>query len=513
MKYFKMGLFVAIIAIAFVLPPRVAAFGPVVTITATSSQPAPQGTLATYSVDVAWGFPSVSFSLTLAGLPSGAAYSFSPNPTTTDVTLHASSTLTIDTGSLPLYCPGSYSFKVTATSGPNVGTSTPTALTVAMVGSPLLVSVSTDKPTYRVGDTISIFVTLTRPAEGTLQITGPSGFSAITYPFATTGPVSGVAKKLTAGAIGTYTVSLAADDYCGGFGSAQASFAVNPNTYDVTISLSGVPSQYSSTLQVDGQQQGTVQGSQPKTLSFPIGSSHTIMVDQYVAGEAGVRYYSSQNSWSVSSADSHTFNYQTQYQFSVLTDPNGVTPTTGAGWYNEGASVQTNQVPQTVQGPSGTQYVFKNWELDGAAQSGSQVSVTMDKPHTAVAKYATQYQLVIDSGGIGNPQGAGYYDAGTSATFSVASPVGFLVQQVFVRWEGDYTGTSPQGSVTMDKPKTVHAVWTTSYTQAYIAAGVLVVAIIAAAILMMRRGKGGTKAKPSKGKRIGLRIGKPKTET
>lgn len=197
-----MGLFVAIIAIAFVLPPRVAAFGPVVTITATSSQPAPQGTLATYSVDVAWGFPSVSFSLTLVGLPSGAAYSFSPNPTTTDVTLHASSTLTIDTGSLPLYCPGSYSFKVTATSGPNVGTSTPTALTVAMVGSPLLVSVSTDKPTYRVGDTISIFVTLTRPAEGTLQITGPSGFSAITYPFATTGPISGVAKKLTRGPSG-----------------------------------------------------------------------------------------------------------------------------------------------------------------------------------------------------------------------------------------------------------------------------------------------------------------------
>ena len=165
---------------------------------------------------------------------------------------------------------------------------------------------------------------------------------------------------------------------------------------------------------------------------------------------------------------SHTFTYQTQYQFSVSTDRQGA-PTTGGGWYNDGQSVQTNQATPSVAGPSGTQYAFKDWELDGAPQSSNQLTVTMNMPHTAVAKYSTEYQLVIDSpGGLGNPQGAGYYDAGSTATFSVTSPVGFLVQQVLVQWQGDYTGTNPQGAVMMDKPRTVHAVWTTSYTQAHI---------------------------------------------
>jgi hypothetical protein len=306
-----------------------------------------------------------------------------------------------------------------------------------------------------------------------------------------------------------------ADDFCGGVSSTQTTFTVSPNSYDASVSTSGIPSQYSTNVEVDGQNQGTIQSSQTKTLSFPIGSTHTIMVDQYVTGPPGVRYYVSQNSWSVSSTGSYTFNYQTQYQFNVTTDPTGVNPTAGGGWYNEGESVQTNQAPPTVAGPSGTQYVFKDWELDGANQSGNPLTVTMDKPHTAVAIYSTQYQLVVDSpGGLGNPQGAGYYDAGSTAIFSVSSPVGFLVQQVLVQWQGDYTGTNPQGTVIMDQPRTVQAVWTTSYTQAYIVGGILAVVIIAVAILMMRRGKGTTKAeKPAKKKGLGLRTGKPKTES
>jgi len=256
-------------------------------------------------------------------------------------------------------------------------------------------------------------------------------------------------------------------------------------------------------VQVDGLQQGTIQGSQTKTLSFPIGSTHTIMVDQYVAGDTGVKYYASQNSWSVSSTDSHIFSYQTQYQFNVVTDPTGVTVTTGGGWYNQGQQVQTNQAIPTVPGQSGTQYAFKYWELDGAPQSGNQLTVTMDKPHTAVAKYSTQYQLVVDSpGGLGNPQGAGYYDAGSTATFSVTSPVGFLVQQVLVQWQGDYNGTNPQGTVTMDKPRVVHAVWTTSYIQ-LIALIVVVVAVVAGFWYWKKRKGPPPETKPTAGAATG----------
>jgi len=111
------------------------------------------------------------------------------------------------------------------------------------------------------------------------------------------------------------------------------------------------------------------------------------------------------------------------------------------------------------------QYSFKNWNVDGLTQSRNQISVTMNGP-SGVAIYATQYLLTVNSpGGLGNPQGADYYDAGSTAQFSVTSPVGYLVQQVFVQWHGDYAGTSPQGSITMEKPFTKTAVWSTSYKQ------------------------------------------------
>jgi len=126
--------------------------------------------------------------------------------------------------------------------------------------------------------------------------------------------------------------------------------------------------------------------------------------------------------------------------------------------------------------------------------------------------------LTVDSaGGLGNPQGGGYYDTGSTAQFSVTSPVGYLVQQVFVQWQGDYTGTSPQGSVTMNAPRTVTATWTTSYTNVYLAGGAVVALIVIGAILgMRRRGGKGAAQEPKQGeepeKKRGLHLGKPDTE-
>ena len=268
---------------------------------------------------------------------------------------------------------------------------------------------------------------------------------------------------MTAGQpIGRYTVTFQADDYCFGSNSAVAYFDVTPNTYDVSLSFTGLPPQVSVGLQVDGQSEGTMLGSDIKTLTFKIDTTHTIGVDQYVTGGTGVRYYCGQNNWSVTSSGSRTFTYQTQYLFTVATDPTGVTQVSGGDWYPAGTSVQTSQASATIAGGSGTQYSLKGWELDGTLQSGNPLTLTLDAPHTATALYTTQYQLVVNSP-YGNPQGAGYYNAGSAAQFSVTTPSGFPVQQIFVKWQGDYTGTSPQGQITMDKPHVVQAVWSTSY--------------------------------------------------
>jgi hypothetical protein len=232
-------------------------------------------------------------------------------------------------------------------------------------------------------------------------------------------------------------------------------------------------------------------GSDIKTLTFKIGEQHSISVDQYVQGGQGVRYYSAQNSWTVSSAGSHTFNYQTQYYLTVGTDPDGITPISGGGWNNAGTNVQTSTAPPIINASAGTQYTFMGWMVDGIRQAGNPVSLPIDKPHRVIAKYQVQNQLIVESpGGLGNPQGSRYYDAGSTAQFSVTSPTGFLVQQVFVQWQGDYSGTSPNGSIIMDKPHIVRATWTTSYTQLYMAAAALAVVAVAAFLLWRKRQTG-----------------------
>ena len=267
---------------------------------------------------------------------------------------------------------------------------------------------------------------------------------------------------------------------------------MSPNTYSVSVSLSGIPGSVNVNIQVDGVSQGSMTGSDIKTLTFALNTQHSVAVDQYVSGDQGVRYYSQLNSWTVGSGGSHTFNYQTQYYFTVATDPDGITPVSGSGWYNAGTAVQTNMAPQTLNGSAGTQYAFKSWQIDGAVQSGNPISITLDKPHKAVAKYQTQYQLtVVSPGGLGDPQGSGYYDAGSTAQFSVTSPNGIIIQQVFVQWQGDVSGTSTQGSIVMDKPHTVNATWTTSYTQLYIVAGALAAVAIVVALFLLRKRQGG----------------------
>lgn len=451
------------------------------------SQPAPQASQASYTVSFSGGLLGASYVFSVSGLPYGTSYSFSPSSISAT---SGSSTLVISTGDIPgLYCPGSYAFTVSVTNRGNAADtgSASANLKVALVGPPLFVSVSSDKPAYVEGDLITILITVNRPAEGRLTIRSPTGvpttFSFASY-YATT-----LTQTLTATQpYGTYTATVKADDYCNSRYSASITFAVGPSMYSLSIQLSGLPQLYSANVLVNGQNEGTVPGSQIKALGFSLGTTNNVTVDQYVAGATGVRYYCAQNSLIVSSSGSYSFNYQTQYQLNMSTGPPGIADVGYGGWFNAGASAQTGLAPQLVPGPTGTQYAFVNWVVDGAAQNGTQISITMSGPHNAIAEYKTQYLLTVNSpNGLGNPQGGGYYDAGSTASFSVSSPEGYLIQQVFVQWQGDYAGTSPQGSITMDGPKTVNAVWTTSYTYAYVAAAAVIALLIIAAALTMRR--------------------------
>jgi len=483
LRYLKLTFLLGVIVLSLMLSPNVRA-SPVAVTVAPASQVVSQYGVTAYTVTVSAPVADGDqYSLSLSGISSSQSL-FSPNPVPVPLVGSVPSTLTINVGANDI-CPGTYTFSVTATrvAGGDSASSNTFSMTVTPAGPPLQASVTTNKPSYRLNDKVTILMNVNKPAYARLTIQPPTGTPKVFGVYAIYGSSS---KTLTADTVGRWSVTFEAE-ICSEFSSAVAYFDVAPDTYDVSILLSGIPASVSVGLNVDGTSQGTMGGSEIKKLSFKVDTQHMISLDQYVTGEEGVRYYCAQNTWNVGSGGSRTFDYETQYQFTVATDPDGVTQVTGGGWFKAGTVVQTGQVSDTVTGSPGTRYVLKGWKVDGVLQTSNPVSLTMDKPHKATATYETQYQLLVDSP-YGDPKGAGYYAAGSTATFSVTTPVGFLIQQVFVEWNGDYTGSSPSASVAMDKPKVVHAAWTTSYTQLYIVlAGVAAVVVVGVFLLWRRR--------------------------
>ena len=106
---------------------------------------------------------------------------------------------------------------------------------------------------------------------------------------------------------------------------------------------------------------------------------------------------------------------------------------------------------------SGTRNVFTSWN-DG----DTSISRTISHGGVYTANYKTQHQLLIESA-YGEPGGEGWYDAGSTATISVASIEEPTTRHIFTGWNGDYSGDIATASVIMDSPKAITANWRTDY--------------------------------------------------
>jgi len=150
-------------------------------------------------------------------------------------------------------------------------------------------------------------------------------------------------------------------------------------------------------------------------------------------------------------------------------------------------------VESLVPASEGTRYVLDMWS-DGNRDSSRRITVT--KSGELTAQYKTQYELKVQSE-LGSPQGAGWYDEGATARFSVTSPVpesgviGILgARAIFDRWSGDSASSNPNESIVMNRQKTVVAVWKKDYAQTYVTLAVVVAAIAIAAVVAMRKRSG-----------------------
>ena len=321
--------------------------------------------------------------------------------------------------------------------------------------------------------------TLTRPTRQIIITTSPSGreftVDGTTYSSAqtfnweqgSTHPIS-VSSPQSGGA-GTQYVYTSWSD-----GGAQShTYTVPGSNQTVTANFK---IQYYLTV-------NSTYGSPTGQNWYDAGSTANFGVTTPASGGAGTQYVftgwtgSGSGSYTGGNASSsvtmnnpitETASWKTQYYLTVNSTYGSPT---GQGWYDAGSSASFG-VTTPASGGAGTRYVFMGWTGSGSGSytgGSASSSVTMNNPITEAASWKTQYYLTVNSD-YGSTTGENWYDAGSSASFSVSPTTvsgGSGTRYVFTGWtgsgSGSYTGGNASSSVTMNNPITEAASWKTQY--------------------------------------------------
>jgi flagellin-like protein len=133
------------------------------------------------------------------------------------------------------------------------------------------------------------------------------------------------------------------------------------------------------------------------------------------------------------------------------------------------ASVHSFSFASPLTVDVGKRYVWTSTSENSAQQSDSQFTVP-NNDGSVTGNYGIQFCLTVDNGGHGAGSGENWYNAGSSATFSIEPttvPGVAGTQYVFTGWvgsgSGSYMGTEVSYSVTMNNPITETAQWKTQY--------------------------------------------------
>jgi len=253
--------------------------------------------------------------------------------------------------------------------------------------------------------------------------------------------------------------------------------------YLADVSLIGLPSNIGADLNLDGMPVGEVKGNASIALGWLPG--HTITMQDINLGQSTSRYHPSQPELKVSGPGQFQFQYVLQHYLSIESPY----PVNGSGWYDQGKTVVISA--SAKEASKDTRVVFRGWSGDYSSKD-TQISVVMDAPKHISTQYVTQYLLTVVSP-VGSPQGSGWYDASSVATFSVTSPAteGFMGmlggKYLFDHWTGDSSAAKTSASIVMDGAKSVTAEWHTDYTMPYIIFGVAAVVIVVAVFLFVKR--------------------------
>ena len=145
-------------------------------------------------------------------------------------------------------------------------------------------------------------------------------------------------------------------------------------------------------------------------------------------------------------------------------------------------------VPDSIFSDQDTSLLFVSWTGDRSSDAPSMMFV-VNSPLSIQANWKTQYFLNVSSP-ISEASGAGWYDEGETATFSLQeTSMGSLVRRAFSGWEGDSISNEVTSTIVMDSSKTISAKWEDDYTQLLAVVGTVVVVGGLGAVAILKRRK------------------------
>jgi hypothetical protein len=246
-------------------------------------------------------------------------------------------------------------------------------------------------------------------------------------------------------------------------------------TTQVSISIDGVPRQYTADLRVDDSSTRSILGGETVSIEVDLRVDHTFSVQSSIESSKGSRFYCQDNLWHLGKSTpstreervAHTFYYSTQYFLSVSAPAGDVAKNTG--WYDRGSTILLT-CPQMVQVTQGTRDVFDSWIVSASVSKESSVSVVLNSPVEAKAEYHREHYLQLLSA-YGSPSGSGWYKEGSNTQIGTEKelPMPGLLgvlggKRVFGGWSGGIISADNIAQIRMDSPKTITANWQEDYS-------------------------------------------------
>jgi len=164
---------------------------------------------------------------------------------------------------------------------------------------------------------------------------------------------------------------------------------------------------------------------------------------------------------------SQTAMWRHEFRLTISAENGDTSPSVGEHWYEAGSVVIIEAFAPTAG--SGERFIWNGWVGTGqGSYSGTNAyaSIVMNSPITQEQTWFHQYYVSISSA-FGVAEGAGWYNAGSTARVTIDPPIvngSSEAQPLFKGWGGDASGTDlTSDAMTVDKPLTAVALWQSQY--------------------------------------------------